>query len=142
MLIKNVPFIRLYEHSKLPAYAKPRDACMDVFSAEEHVLEQFVVHQVGTGISAKIPEGYKILIYPKSGISNSGVIVLNAPGTVEEDYEGELKVLLMNLVPTPYIIKVGQKVAQLSLDKVIKVLPVDVVGGNRGAAGFGSTGLF
>lgn len=128
----------------LPAYATSGAAGMDVLSAEDVVLTPGMRHAVATGLSMAIPEGYEIQVRPRSGLAfKHGVTVPNTPGTIDSDYRGELKVLMINHGSEDFVIKRGERVAQLVLapvtqarwDEVEKLDDTD-----RGSGGFGSTG--
>lgn len=128
----------------LPAYATSGAAGMDVVSAEDVTLAPGARHAVATGIALAIPEGYEIQIRPRSGLAlKHGVTVLNAPGTIDSDYRGELKVILVNHGAEPFAVQRGDRVAQLVLAPVVQaawneVETLDAT--ERGAGGFGSTG--
>jgi dUTP pyrophosphatase len=99
---------------------------------------------VPTGIAVSIPEGYEGEVRPRSGLAvNAGVTVLNAPGTIDADYRGEVKVILINLGNTPFEIRKGDRIAQIVFKKVARALwdeVDDLPETDRGAGGFGSTG--
>ncbi|MXP47539.1 dUTP diphosphatase [Altererythrobacter luteolus] len=128
----------------LPAYATEGAAGMDVLSAEDVVLEPGTRHAVATGLSMAIPQGYEIQVRPRSGLAfKFGVTVPNTPGTIDSDYRGELKVLMINHGSDPLPIKRGERVAQLVLAPVTQAawLEVDDLDETaRGSGGFGSTG--
>ena len=95
---------------------------------------------VGTGVSFEIPEGYEIQIRSRSGLAaKEGLFVLNSPGTIDEGYRGEVKIILMNLGTSPYRVMAGMRIAQGVLAQVTKA---DLMGHKRISAGFGSTGIF
>lgn len=128
----------------LPAYATSGAAGMDVLAAEDVCLDPGARHAVATGLAVAIPPGYEIQVRPRSGLAlKHGITVLNAPGTIDSDYRGELKVILINLGSEPFVIARGDRVAQLVLTPVVQALwdevrDLDKTG--RGAGGFGSTG--
>jgi dUTP pyrophosphatase len=99
---------------------------------------------VATGLVLEIPEGYEGQVRPRSGLAlHHGLTVVNAPGTVDADYRGELKVLLINLGAEPVIIRRGDRIAQLVVAPVTRASfrdAVELAGSGRGADGFGSTG--
>jgi dUTP pyrophosphatase len=99
---------------------------------------------VPTGLVLQLPQGYEAQVRPRSGLAFlSGVTVLNSPGTIDADYRGEVKVLLVNLGRDPFEIRRGMRIAQLVVAPVVDVEVVvvtDVTGSARGSAGFGSTG--
>lgn len=128
----------------LPAYATSGAAGMDVLSAEDVVLAPGMRHAVATGLSMAIPEGYEIQVRPRSGLAfKHGVTVPNTPGTIDSDYRGELKVLMINHGSEDFVIKRGERVAQLVLAPVTQARwdEVDELDDtDRGSGGFGSTG--
>lgn len=100
---------------------------------------------VPTGLALEMPSGLEAQVRPRSGLAlRHGVTVLNAPGTVDSDYRGEVNVLLGNLGPDPFVIRRGDRIAQLVFARVESVvwnLRQDLAGSRRGTAGFGSTGI-
>jgi dUTP pyrophosphatase len=128
----------------LPAYATEGAAGMDVVSAEDVTLAPGSRHAVATGLSVAIPAGFEIQVRPRSGLAlKHGISVPNSPGTVDSDYRGELKVILINLGAEPFSILRGDRVAQLVLAPVTRAswLKVDELEETaRGEGGFGSTG--
>ena len=128
----------------LPAYATPGAAGMDVVAAEEATLAPGERHAVATGFSVAIPEGFEIQVRPRSGLAlKHGITVPNTPGTIDSDYRGELKVILINHGAEPFPIQRGDRIAQLVLAPVtlaawVEVAELDET--ERGAGGFGSTG--
>ena len=128
----------------LPAYATAGAAGMDVVSAEDVTIEPDARHAVATGLSVAIPQGYEIQVRPRSGLAfKHGITVPNTPGTIDSDYRGELKVLLINHGTEPFAIARGDRVAQLVIAPVVQATwrEVDELGmTERGSGGFGSTG--
>jgi dUTP pyrophosphatase len=128
----------------LPAYASLGAAGMDVVSAEDVTLAPLARHAVATGLAMAIPHGFEVQVRPRSGLAlKHGVTVANAPGTIDSDYRGELKVILVNLGTEPFAILRGDRVAQLVLAPVVQAgwLEVEALDETaRGAGGFGSTG--
>ena len=128
----------------LPAYATDGAAGMDVVSAEDVTIEPGARHAVATGLSMAIPQGYEIQVRPRSGLAfKHGITVPNTPGTIDSDYRGELKVLLINHGPAAFDIARGDRVAQLVLAPVVQAAwdVVDELDATaRGEGGFGSTG--
>lgn len=128
----------------LPAYATAGAAGMDVVSAEDVTIAPGARHAVATGLAMAIPEGYEIQVRPRSGLAlKHGITVPNTPGTIDSDYRGELKVILINLGTEPFAVARGDRVAQLVLAPVVQaawdeVAELDAT--ERGAGGFGSTG--
>jgi dUTP pyrophosphatase len=128
-----------------PRYALPGDAGADLSVAEDVELAPFQRALVGTGVAVAIPEGYAGFVHPRSGLAHRlGLSLVNAPGTIDAGYRGEIKVNLINLDPTtPLTLRRGDRVAQLVVQPVVRAhfLPVEELpGSERGAAGHGSTG--
>jgi dUTP pyrophosphatase len=128
----------------LPAYATQGAAGMDVVSAEDVTIAAGARHAVATGLAVAIPHGFEIQVRPRSGLAlKHGITVANAPGTIDSDYRGEVKVILINHGAEPFAIVRGDRVAQLVLAPVVVAswLPVDELDETaRGEGGFGSTG--
>src|SRR5690606_25749371 len=128
----------------LPAYATAGAAGMDVLSAEDVTLESGARHAVATGFAVAIPAGYEIQVRPRSGLAlKHGISVPNTPGTIDSDYRGELKVILINHGAESFAIARGDRVAQLVLAPVTQASWEEVEELSetaRGAGGFGSTG--
>ena len=132
------------EGLELPRYATQGAAGMDVLAAEDVTLAPGGRHAVASGLSVAIPPGYEIQVRPRSGLAlKHGISVPNTPGTIDSDYRGELKVILINHGGEPFAIQRGDRVAQLVLAPVT-LAEWDEVGDldetARGAGGFGSTG--
>lgn len=128
----------------LPAYATSGAAGMDVVSAEAVTIAPGERHAVATGLALAIPQGFEIQVRPRSGLAlKHGITVPNTPGTIDSDYRGELKVILMNLGSEPFAIARGDRVAQLVLAPVVQAVWTEVTeldATDRGEGGFGSTG--
>jgi dUTP pyrophosphatase len=128
----------------LPAYATAGAAGMDVVAAEDLVLAPGARHAVATGFAIAIPPGYEVQVRPRSGLAlKHGVTCLNTPGTIDEDYRGEVKVILANLGDQPFTIARGERIAQLVPAPVQRALFEEVAvldETDRGSGGFGSTG--
>ncbi|MEO5640714.1 MAG: dUTP diphosphatase [Sphingomicrobium sp.] len=128
----------------LPAYATAGAAGMDVVAAEELTLQPGQRHAVATGFAIAIPLGHEVQVRPRSGLAlKHGITCLNTPGTIDQDYRGEVKVILANLGSEPFEIKRGERIAQLVPAVMTKaafdeVASLDDTG--RGHGGFGSTG--
>ncbi len=128
----------------LPAYASAGAAGMDVVAAEELVLEPGARHAVATGFAIAIPPGHEVQVRPRSGLAlKHGITCPNAPGTIDEDYRGEVKIILANFGSEPFAIRRGERIAQL-VPAVVTKAAFDEVASldktERGAGGFGSTG--
>ena len=132
------------EGLELPAYATAGAAGMDLRAAEDAVLGRGARHLMPTGIAIALPMGHEAQVRPRSGLAvKHGVTVLNAPGTIDEDYRGEIKVPLINLGHEDFIIRRGDRIAQMVIAAVVKVDPVEVTSLDetlRGVGGFGSSG--
>jgi dUTP pyrophosphatase len=128
----------------LPVYATAGAAGMDVVSAEDVTLAPGARHAVATGLAMAIPAGFEIQVRPRSGLAlKHGITVPNTPGTIDSDYRGELKVILINHGSEDFAIRRGDRVAQLVLAPVTRAgwVEVDALDETaRGAGGFGSTG--
>jgi dUTP pyrophosphatase len=129
----------------LPAYATSGAAGMDVVSAEDAILPSMGRHAVATGLALAIPEGYEVQVRPRSGLAlKHGISLPNTPGTIDSDYRGELKIILINLGAEAFEIRRGDRVAQLvvapvQIGRMVEVAELDET--TRGAGGFGSTGV-
>jgi len=149
MSVPSVRFARLPENPDLPLpeRATAGAAGLDLRSAEaDFVLECGVPRAVSTGLLIELPSGVEGQVRPRSGLAlRHGITVANAPGTIDPDYRGELKVLLLNLGSEPVRIGRGDRIAQLVLARfetppVEEVSEVELTASERGAGGFGSTG--
>ena len=141
VLVKRLPH---FEGLELPEYATEGAAGMDVLAAEDVTLAPGGRHPVATGLAVAIPPGYEIQVRPRSGLAlKHGISVPNTPGTIDSDYRGELKVILINHGAEPFAIRRGDRIAQLVLAPVVRLswLKVDELDQTqRGEGGFGSTG--
>ena len=132
--------------NNLPVYETLSSAGMDVRAAlnETVTLQPLERKLIPTGLFLEIPHGYEVQVRPRSGLAyKNGVTVLNAPGTIDADYRGEVGVLLVNLSNEPFTIASGDRIAQLVVAKVeqIEWKPTDQLSETeRGEGGFGSTG--
>src|SRR3954463_6052164 len=140
-----IPIRRLDPDLPLPAYSHQGDAGADLVAAEDAELAPGARAAVRTGIAVAIPEGYVGLVHPRSGLAaRLGVTVLNAPGTVDAGYRGEILVILINHDPVnPVKISRGDRIAQLVVQRVERAEFVEVGELDatvRGAGGHGSTG--
>ena len=127
-----------------PAYATDGAAGLDVVSAEKLTLEPGQRHAVATGFAIAIPPGFEVQVRPRSGLAlKHGITCLNTPGTIDEDYRGEVKVILANLGDQPFEVRRGERIAQLVPAPVLKAgfrEVEELSQTSRGAGGFGSTG--
>lgn len=130
----------------MPRYAHPGDAGADLAAAEELTLAPGERATVGTGVSIALPDGFAAFVMPRSGLAaKRGITIVNAPGTVDAGYRGEIRVTLLNTDPRdPFEIAVGDRIAQLVVMPVTRAefIPVESLpGADRGERGFGSTGV-
>jgi dUTP pyrophosphatase len=136
--------VRAAEGIVLPAYATPGSSGLDIRASEAVVIKPGDHHAVTTGLFVEIPEGYEAQIRPRSGLAfKNGVTVLNAPGTIDSDYRGEIKVILVNLGDVNFSVEPGDRIAQMVIAPVTRAELVRVEGLNdtqRSDGGFGSTG--
>lgn len=143
---KIVKFKKLNPDAIIPDYAHIGDAGMDLYSVQDDVIEPLTWKLIPTGLACELPEGTEGQVRSKSGIAlKNGVFVLNTPGTVDENYRGEIGVVLYNLnTKEPFVIKKGQKIAQYVINAIeyVDTLEVEELDAtSRGEGGFGSTGL-
>jgi len=133
----------------LPKYETSGAAGLDLLAAlrenEKITLDSGKWGLVPTGLTLQLPDGYEAQVRPRSGLAfKHGVTVLNAPGTIDADYRGEVSVLLVNLGPAPFEITRGMRIAQLVVAPVVRAILEEreaLSGSDRGAGGFGSTGV-
>ena len=132
---------------ELPAYATPLSAGMDLRAALDAPVELKPLERalVPTGLYLQIPAGYEAQVRPRSGLAaKHGITVLNTPGTIDADYRGEIKVILVNLSNQPFTIEPGERIAQMVFARCEQAMLEAVEAldeTQRGAGGFGSTGL-
>lgn len=133
-------------NNALPAYETASSAGMDLraFIDADIVLKPFERKLIPTGLYIELPDGYEAQIRPRSGLAiKSGITVLNSPGTIDADYRGEIKVILINLSDTDFTIKSGERICQMVIAKHEKAEFIEVEEiseTERGAGGFGHTG--
>ncbi|MEO0868834.1 MAG: dUTP diphosphatase [Cyanobacteria bacterium J06642_11] len=139
-----IKFKKLSPAAVIPSYTHPGDAGADLVAIQPHVIEPLQRLAVPTGLAAEIPQGYEMQVRPKSSLAlHHGVTLLNAPGTVDAGYRGEIKVILINLGQVAFEISPGQRIAQIVIAPVIQAdfTVVETLGiSQRGDGGFGSTG--
>lgn len=135
---------KLTSEAIVPSYQTKGAAGFDLHSVEELTLEPGKRAMVATGLAFSIDEGYEVQVRPRSGLAYKyGVSVINTPGTIDSDYRGEIKVLLINHGEEPFAIKKGERIAQAVVKEVVladftEVEELDDT--ERGSGGFGSTG--
>ena len=137
---------KLDKNVKFPAYKTSGSSGMDLlaFIKKKIIIKPGKTSIIKTGISLAIPKNYEIQIRPRSGLAaKKGISVLNTPGTIDSDYRGEIKIILINLSKKLFVVKSGDRIAQMVLCPVakgrlkeVKILPKTI----RGVGGFGSTG--
>lgn len=140
--------VKIVNHSPfdLPAYATAASAGMDLRAdlKEPLVLGTLERALVPTGIHIELPVGYEAQVRPRSGLAaKHGISIVNAPGTIDADYRGEIKVILVNLSNEPFTVNPGERIAQMVVARheTVEWEPVDALEeSGRGAGGFGSTG--
>ncbi len=144
--------LQILDHARdlpLPAYATPHSAGVDLLAAvgqgEEIVLRPMERALIPTGLAMALPEGFEAQIRPRSGLAlKHGITCLNSPGTIDADYRGEIKIMLINLGGEPFVMTRGMRIAQMVVAPYVQVTfaPTDTLPPTeRGAGGFGSTGL-
>ena len=135
------------EDIPLPRYMSPNAAGMDIHAAvkEETILHPGAIKLISTGISVALPPGFEAQIRPRSGLAlKHGVSLLNTPGTIDADYRGEVGIILINLGGNPFVVKRGDRVAQMIINKVYHAhleLSQDLCVTERNDGGFGHTGV-
>ena len=137
---------KLFNEVLTPKYETPGSSGMDIaaYLKQDILINPGDKAMVPTGFSLSVPQGYEVQIRPRSGLAaKKGLTVLNTPGTVDSDYRGEIKVILINLGKDPFVIKNGERIAQMIVCPVEQVFMEEVEelsDTNRGTDGFGSTG--
>lgn len=138
-------FKRVHSDAVLPAYAHPSDAGMDIRSVDALTIPVGKRALVHTGLIVNLPLGFEAQVRPRSGLAlKSGVTVLNTPGTIDAGYRGEIGVILINLGDADFEVKVGDRIAQIVIAPVTQptiVEATEIDETDRGAGGFGSTGI-
>ena len=137
---------RLDPDVPLPSYSHPGDAGADLVTTSEVTLQPGERAMVGTGVSVALPDGYAAFVLPRSGLAaQHGISVVNAPGTVDAGYRGEIRVTLINHDPRQSVtLRRLDRIAQLVIQRVERARFVEVAalpGSDRGEGGFGSTGV-
>ena len=134
----------LVDGARLPRRAHPGDGGADLFSIESVVIPPGERRDVGTGIALGIPQGYGGFVQPRSGLAfKHGIMVVNSPGLIDCGYRGEVRVCLYNSGAEPFLVEVGERIAQLVVQRVEEPAFVESEGlsdTSRGEAGFGSSG--
>jgi dUTP pyrophosphatase len=139
--------IRNTSDHPLPAYQTPQSAGVDLTSNNESVVLLKPMDRVliPTGLFIELPAGYEAQVRPRSGLAlKYGVTVLNSPGTIDADYRGEIKVLLINLGTDDFEIKPGDRIAQMIISRhetAVWISTTELAESMRGSGGYGSTGV-
>jgi dUTP pyrophosphatase len=141
----NLKFVDDKKLKQIPKYSTVGSAGMDVCSSEEIIIHPKSIALVKTNLSLEIPSGHEIQIRSRSGLAaKSGIFVLNAPGTIDSDYRGEIGVILYNISDKEFIIKPGDRIAQAVLSKYERaeiIIVESISKTERADGGFGSTGI-
>ena len=142
----DIPVVSLHQDAVTPASAYQGDAGYDLYATEECTLEPFERALIPTGLAMEIPFGYAGFVVPRSGLAiKQGLSVVNAPGLIDSNYRGEIKVIAINLDPKePIHVSPGDRIAQLVIMKIENVAftPVnELASSERGTGGFGSSGV-
>jgi dUTP pyrophosphatase len=134
----------LHPAARLPQLAHPGDAGADLFSVEEVTIPAGERRDVGTGLALAIPAGYAGFVQPRSGLAfKHGIMVVNSPGLIDAGYRGEVRVALYNSGADPFLVGVGERIAQLVVQRVEEPTfanAADLPETVRGEGGFGSSG--
>lgn len=137
-----VKFKKLDKHAVIPAYAKKGDAGLDLIAiSSKHDPDTYA--EYGTGLAIAIPEGYMGLLFPRSSVSKTDLVLANCVGIVDSGYRGEIKVRFKYTAEHPFLYEVGDKVVQLVIMPYPEITPVEVAdldATERGEGGFGHTG--
>lgn len=142
-----VRIMRIHERAVVPEYQSAFASGCDVCACLENpiVLGPLERSAIPTGLAVEIPRGFEIQVRPRSGFAiKSGITVINAPGTIDSDYRGEVRVLVVNLSADQFVVEHGMRIAQLVLSRTERIDWLESSGlgdTGRGAGGFGSTGL-
>jgi len=137
---------KLKEKARLPKYKTEGSSGADVYACleEDITINPGEVILIPTGIAVELPTGWEMQVRPRSGLALRGITVINAPGTIDCDYRGEIGVILINLGREPFTIKDGMRIAQLVVSPTHQAKFVEVKSlsnTERGEGGFGSTGV-
>ncbi|KOR35961.1 dUTP diphosphatase [Planktothricoides sp. FACHB-1370] len=142
----NMKIHLLYADAQVPTYAHDTDSGMDLLAYEDILIPAGEWRLVGTGIAIELPHLTEAQVRPRSGLAaKHGITVLNTPGTIDEGYRGEIKVILINHSPQDFQVEKGMRIAQMVIAPVfrpkVEVCRGEISATTRGAKGFGSTGI-
>lgn len=151
MVEMKLRYQKLAAHARVPLYATAGAACFDISACLTQGVQKIRIKPgkrvlVPTGLIFEIPEGYELQLRPRSGLAlKEGLTLLNSPGTIDSDYRGEVKLILINLGDVPIVIEDGQRLAQCKLaiamrPALLEAESIDAGASARAASGFGSTG--
>ncbi len=137
---------KLHSQAQLPAYQTLHSAGADIYACLDQpvVLHPMEIQLIPTGFAMEIPEGYEAQVRPRSGLGAKGISVPNAPGTIDADYRGEVKVILINLSGKDFTIQHHDRIAQMVIAPTVQAVfhfHDELSDTERGAGGFGSTGV-
>ncbi len=139
-----IKYIPLREGAHIPQKAHEDDAGFDLYASEDFLLKAHCFGYVPTAISIELPDGFEAQVRPRSGLAAKyGVTVLNAPGTIDAGYRGEIKVILINHGNEDFTITAGMRIAQMIISPVLQARFVEassLAESDRGEGGFGSSG--
>jgi len=144
--VVRVAFQKLHENVEIPSRQTPGSAGYDIkaWLDEEVVLQPGQRRAIATGFRVEIPAGYVLSVRPRSGLAiNHGVTMINSPGTIDSDFRGEVKVLMVNLGAEPFTVRSGDRIAQVLLERCFEIdwrESGELEQTTRGEMGFGSTG--
>jgi len=145
MITIKVKKINPQDSIEIPKFTYSTDACADIQANINTTIEPGEIKLIPTGLKFEIPEGWEIQVRPRSGLAvKHGISVLNSPGTIDQQFRGECKIILVNHGINPFKINIGDRIAQLAIKKVYSVEFKEVVTINetdRGEKGFGSSGV-
>ena len=140
----NIKIKRIYDNAQLPHQAHEGDAGLDLFSVEEKIIEPGETALIATGIQIELPKGTEAQVRPRSGLAlKHAITVLNSPGTIDEGYRGEIRVILINHGKKAFKVEKQMKIAQMVIAPVAQIHMIEVdelSDSERGTGGFGSTG--
>ena len=136
---------KLNRDAKIPTFAHEDDACADLYSDSNFIINSNETKLITTGIALQINKGWEAQIRPRSGLSyKHGLLILNSPGTIDSGYRGEIKIVIKNAMSDAFKINKGTRIAQIAIRQVpnITFLEKDSLDDTkRGDGGFGSTGI-
>jgi len=141
-MIKVIEFVKINPDAIIPSYKTAGSSGMDLSSVEDNFILPGEIKIIGTGLMCNILSAFEGQIRPRSGLAAKfGITVLNTPGTIDSDYKGEIKVILINHGVVPFEIKKGDRIAQMVMQTIIREYTyMDKELLERGEGGFGSTG--